>query len=146
MGYSVMMPPLAPLDFPLCSGKALREGAPEEGVVRSAADSDLSPAVLGDLLPPAAAGLKALLPVLPASTVASGCDVEEATWMAAKPSFSLHELNFMRPRPDLRTYAPLPKRKETDANWVLRPFGEELIFNKDESFIGRWVNKAHLLS
>jgi hypothetical protein len=140
MGYTVMNPPLAPLDFPLCSGKALREGAPEEGVVRSAADSDLSPAMLAELLPPAAAGLKALFQALPASTDASVCDVEEASWMAATPSFSLHDLNFMRPRPDLRTYVPLPKRKETDANWVLRPFGEELVFNKDESFIGRWVN------
>ena len=38
------------------------------------------------------------------------------------PVWAAHDVDFFRPRPDLRMYAAAPALKETDPDWILRPY------------------------
>ena len=55
--------------------------------------------------------------------------------------WSSSDLDFFRPRPDLRMYSPAPLIRETDIDWILRPYSyckeESLVYKEDESIRSR---------
>ena len=60
------------------------------------------------------------------------------------------DIDFFRPRSDLRVYAAAPAVKETDADWILRPYAsslshykpdpEALMYKDDPSVRSRWLS------
>lgn len=116
-------------------------------MLRPAADSDVATRSLVDFLTPSMSHLSSAMPPPPPAVDHRGkpiireeeVDVATPSWLAGKGEFTLSDVNFSRPRPDLRTYALRPKRKETDDDWVLRPFGEALEYDYDSSWGGRYV-------
>lgn len=149
-GYQEFDAPIVPIFFPLCSSKSRREGAHEEGVLRPAADSAVKTKGLTEFLPPTLMTLAALMPPPPPEVDEKGkpivqeeeIDVATPSWLAKKGEFTLSDINFSRPRPDLRIYSICPKRKETDHDWTLRPFGIKLDYDYDTSWGGSLLRNA----
>ncbi len=155
LGYTELIPPVVPVFFPRCAAKEQREGAPEESLTRPPADQSITADVLAKFLPPSLAVLKDFASGrLPPSAPAAGeappaaatipaikpqefLPAAAASWLATPAAFSLGEVNYFRPRPDLRAYVPLPRRKESDDDWALRPLGEKLEFDNDQTWGGR---------
>lgn len=118
--------------------------------MRPAADSEMLTKAMSDFLPACMSSLAAMLPPPPPTLDAKGkpiiyaeeIDVATPDWLAEKGGFTLSDINFARPRPDLRIYSSLPKRKETDDDWNLRPFGDALAYDYDSSWGGNMLNTA----
>ena len=116
-------------------------------MLRPAADSDVTTKSLVEYLVPSISHLTAAMPPPPPDVDHRGkpieweeeVDVSTPSWLSGKGEFTLSDVNFSRPRPDLRAYALRPKRKETDDDWVLRPFGEPLEYDTDSSWGGRYL-------
>ena len=149
-GYEEMAAPTVPLFFPLCSSKGHREGAHEEGLLRPAADSEVMTKSLVSFLPPSMSCLESLMPPPPPELDEKGkpivyeeeVDVPIPSWISSSGGFTLSDINFSRPRPDLRIYSSFPKRKEMDDDWALRPFGEQLEYDHDTSWAGSLLSTA----
>jgi hypothetical protein len=149
-GYEEITPPPVPAFFPLYASKDRRQGAREEGLLRPAADSDVMSKSLTEFLPPSMSPLAAMLPPPLPTLDAKGkpivraeeVDVPSPAWLSLRGGFTLSDVNFSRPRPDLRTYVTLPRRKETDDDWALRPFGDKLSYDYDASWGGGLLDTA----
>ena len=83
------------------------------------------------------------------STLRSGggrADVDRGQGLVWSPK----DIDFFRPRSDLRVYAMAPAVKETDADWILRPYAsslshykpdpEALMYKDDPSVRSRWLS------
>ena len=70
-------------------------------------------------------------------------NLDSPSWLTCEPIWSLKERDYFRPRPDLRVYNRAPRRKETDPDWMLRPFNKEiadkLVYQENDSL------RSHLL-
>ena len=138
MGYTPHKVPQVPLSFPQ-SKKTWRGGASEEGAMRPAADLGLNLGNLQRLMPPEP-------PAITQRRSETIGDIDEMSlicpaWMTSEPTFSPPDINFFKPRPDLRTYFPAPQRCETDADWELRPHARHvpLAYDSDTSLRSRLV-------
>jgi hypothetical protein len=60
---------------------------------------------------------------------------DEDLWEAA-------DLDFLHPSPALRSFAPLPRRSEMDADWILRPDSEAVQYEPDTSLRTRYHHLA----
>lgn len=149
-GYHEIEPSPVPVFFPQCSAKRHRQGAFEEGLLRPAADNQMKSKSLLAFPPESMEALASLVPSPPPAVDDKGKSIalnEETefaapAWLSYKGEISLVDIDFSRPRPDLRTYVLYPKRRETDHDWVIRPFGEKMEYDDDNSWGGKLLNCA----
>jgi hypothetical protein len=149
------IPPLS-LTFPPHTTGAPRSGAPEECSVRPPADVGLAPLQLLEQALPDPAPLHSLrktavnnLTMLPdprhpeitvPAPIVEECALDMPTWLMEGPGWTTDELDFLSQAPDFRNYMTAPIRKETDADWSLRPLCKEstMVYDPDTSLRTKW--------
>jgi hypothetical protein len=148
MGYVSEPVPLSPVFYPPVSSIRLQKliGSAEEKSIRASADSTFSHvdiilemsndklfsmemlpvpppvATLGD--GKAAHYMESTVDVIPTwlTATADSNDIEDT-------NVSNIDTDLLKPRPELRTYIPLPTHKETDPDWILRPTRDKIEFD-----------------
>jgi len=143
MGYTLEKVPPLPLTFAADKSKALRQGAAEERALRPAADAALAIVDLLKSLPPEPPTISQMRSAMQGGEVNTGGDeatIASPAWLTNEPTWSQDELNFFKSRPELRTYVPAPVRCETDADWILRPHSEQLVYDEDASLRSSWLH------
>lgn len=148
LGVKGYKPPTLQIYFPLCMGITKRSGAPEELFIRSSADSKLkSQEFLSTVteISLLTATRSAALASIQAETIDElgdshaiddfdECDIVSPPWLGESATFwGAKDTNFFCPRPDLRLYSPQPIITEIDSNWCIRPQGQPLVYQDDNS-------------
>jgi len=155
-------PPALPLYFPPCLGLTKRNGAPEELLARSPADSKLkSQEILStvsidkpSLASTRSAAIASLIPKVivdefedpPLQVDFNECGISSPSWLTGTTSWGANDVNFFRPRPDLRLYSPQPRTMEIESTWCIRPQGQTLAFQEDNSLRTRYAAQKTYLT
>ena len=140
MRYTPHKVPELPLFFPTEKDRQMRTGAPEEYAQRHPADGCVSIQTVLSNMPPEPSGIAAMrtatavtataLSSSSSSSVSSSALAAHSTthaapaWLVSEPAddeWTTSDLDYFRPRPDLRMYSSAPLVKETDPDWMLRP-------------------------
>jgi hypothetical protein len=82
----------------------------------------------------------------PSWLLPSDGDAAPSSSSSSAPSWPASDVNFFQPRSDLRTYAFCPAIKETDPDWILRPYAsgpddpDALKYKDDKSVRSIWLS------
>ena len=161
-GYQPLQYSPAPLYFPPCNAKALRQGAPEELALRPPANAHVDAKTIESWHPaplPDEPDVISKMIALPAAdkkeddkdkdkealhaTASDEVDID-ASEASQAPAWVYHttkddkwapvDLNFFASLPKYRVFGPPgPRRCEMDADWILRPDSEPLVVERDDS-------------
>jgi hypothetical protein len=142
MRYTPHKVPELPLFFPTERDRQMRTGAPEEYALRHPADGCVSIHTVLSNMPAEPSGIAAMRAAtavtalsssssssVPSSALNAHSTTHSApAWLVSEPAddeWTTSDLDYFRPRPDLRMYSSAPLVKETDPDWVLRPSAVE---------------------
>ena len=134
MRYAPHKVPELPLFFPTERDRPMRTGAPEEYALRHPADGSVSIQTLLSNMPSEPSGITAMRTAITALSSSSSAASSALTahtgthsapaWLVSEPAddeWTAGDIDYFKPRPDLRMYTAAPLVKETDPDWILRP-------------------------
>jgi len=142
--------PISPVTFASYNDKNIKLGAPEEYTIRYPADVHVSPEDILSMNPlsevePDEMGLLWGKPNMDSSDAptdtTTGANtntivdelMEAGDWMSDEPTWDANCSNYFRVRPEFRTYNSVPGRTEINADYILRPFAQQLRYENDTS-------------
>jgi hypothetical protein len=157
--YDTHKIPTVPVYFPPSLDKEYITGAPEELALRPPSDAKITSKMLFENMqktlpePPTISQLRVgELPQenRPATIDTFNfdeCNLETPSWFTEEATWMAEEINYFIPRPDLRTYQPVPRgSNEADDDWILRPYGTTLEYSLDNSIRTSLLQKPGFLS
>lgn len=158
MRYTQHKIPEVPIFYPTGRDKVIRVGAPEEHSMRPSADLDVTLETILSNLPPEPPGIMlmrsaaftaaASVPLdLPRINVEASSKSQYAgpSWLLGGDcceEWTAADLDFFKPRTDLRVYCTPSLVAETESDWILRPFAhaaeDDMVYKEDESARSRY--------